>query len=423
MRPLMIRRLLLSTMATLLLAGCGGAEDKSAQAGAGGGAQSGGPGGGRRGPQGPAEVGFIVIKTGDVPIITELAGRTAAYEVSEVRPQVSGILQARLFTEGSLVRKGQPLYQIDPRLYRAAQAQARANLASSQATQQAAKVRADRYKPLADMEAISKQDYTDAVATAGQATASVAQTRAALETAGINLGFTRILAPISGRIGRSLVTTGALVTTGQADPLATIQRLDPMFVDIQQSSVELLALRKAAATPGETVARQARVRLVLEDGSVYPIEGMLEFAEAVVDPTTGTVTLRARFPNPTGLLLPGMFVHARLSQVTARDAILVPQQAVARDPKGNATVYVVGAGNKAELRTITAARTIGENWLVTAGLQPGDRVITEGLNRLRPGGVVRPVPAGSKPTPARRRPGGGEGGNAGESGGNAARGA
>lgn len=340
------------------------------------------------------EAGYVVLKSQAVPLEIELAGRTSAYETSDVRPQVNGIIKARRFVEGSIVQQGQTLYEIDPSLYSAAVAQAQANLANAQASYAAAQAKAARYKPLAAIEAVSKQDYTDAVASAKQAAAQVAQTRAALQTAQINLRFTRVPAPISGRIGRSMVTTGALVTNGQANALTTIERLDPMYVDIQQSSSDLLELRQELSKGGVMPA-EAGVQLMLEDGSVYPLKGKIEFAEAIVDPNTGAVTLRARFPNPQGLLLPGMFVRARLSQAIAPNAILVPQQAVTRDPRGNATVYIIGPDNKAQLRAITADRTVGDAWLVTSGLEAGDRVITEGLDRVRPGQAVKPVPAGS----------------------------
>jgi membrane fusion protein (multidrug efflux system) len=355
-------------------------------------------------PKGPPtpEAGYVVVSAQTVPLQVELAGRTSAYETSEVRPQVSGVIKERRFVEGSVVKKDQTLYEIDPSLYRATVAQAEANLANAQATREAAEAKAARYKPLADIEAVSKQDYTDARSAANQAAAQVAQAKAALDTARINLRFTKVPAPINGKIGRSLVTVGALVTTGQTDALTSIQRLDPIFVDIQQSSAALVALRRELSSGGVTPS-SAAVRLTLEDGSEYPLAGRIEFAEPVVDQNTGSVTLRATFPNPTGLLLPGMYVRARLSQATAHNAILAPQQAVSRDPTGNATVYVVGPGDKAVLRTITASQTVGDKWLVTSGLAPGDRVITEGVNRLKPGQPVHPVPAGSPP---RRPPGG-----------------
>jgi membrane fusion protein (multidrug efflux system) len=350
------------------------------------------------GPSTP-EAGYVVMSTQAVPLEIELPGRTTAYESSEVRPQVSGVITARRFVEGSIVHKGQTLYEIDPSLYRAAAAQAQANLANAEASYAAAQAKAARYKPLADIEAVSKQDYTDALAAAKQAAAQVAQNKAALQTAQINLRFTRVPAPITGRIGRSVVTTGALVTNGQATALTTIERLDPIFVDIQQSSADLLALRRELSSGGVTPS-SASVQLVLEDGSVYPLPGKIEFAEAIVDENTGAVTLRARFPNPHDLLLPGMFVRARLTQAIAPNAILAPQQAVSRDPRGQATVYVIGAGNKAELRPIKVDRTVGDKWLVTSGLSAGDKVITEGLVRIEAGQAVRPVPAGSPERPA-----------------------
>ncbi len=362
----------------------------------------------------PPEAGFVVLKTQPVALAIELGGRTSPFEQSEVRPQVSGVIKARLFEEGSFVRAGQTLYQIDPSLYQAAEAQARANLASAEANRVAAEAKSRRYKPLADIEAVSKQDYADALATAGQAAATVAQNKASLEVAVINQRFTKVPAPISGRIGRSIVTTGALVTANQADPLTSIQRLDPMYVDIPQSSADLLSLRRSLAS-GSTVPSSAEVRLKLEDGSDYAMAGKLQFAEAVVDPTTGSVTLRARFPNPDGVLLPGMYVRARLSQATARDGILVPQAGVSRDARGVATVMVVGAEDKAEARSVTTDRTVGDQWLVTKGLASGDRVIVEGLGRIKAGQVVKPVPAGTasaavvpaKPAPAGGKPGAG----------------
>ena len=366
----------------------------------------------RKPPPRIPEVGYVVMVPQTVPLQIELAGRTSAYETSEVRPQVTGVIRARNFVEGGVVRKGQTLYEIDPSLYRAAVAQAQANVQNAEATREAAQAKAARYKPLADIEAVSKQEYTDAQAAANQAAAQVAQTKAALETARINLRFTTVPAPITGRIGRSLATTGALVTVGQTAPLAQIQRLDPIFVDIQQSSADLVALRRSLAAGGAT-ASSAAVRLTLEDGSAYDLPGRVEFAEPVVDQNTGTVTLRATFPNPSGLLLPGMYVRTRLSQATAQNAILAPQQGVARDPKGSATVYVVGPDNKAVLKTVKADRTVGDKWLVTEGLAAGDRVITEGLDKVKPGQPVRPVPAGSAP---RRPPGGGRGGMGGGNG-------
>jgi membrane fusion protein (multidrug efflux system) len=351
-----------------------------------------------------------VLKTQDVPLEVVLGGRTNAYEISDVRPQVSGLIKARKFVEGSIVKQGQTLYEIDPSLYRASVAQAAANLQSAEASRDAASARAARYKPLAAMQAVAQQDYTDAEATAKQSVAQVAQNRAAVETARINLRFTTVPAPITGRIGRSLVTTGALVTAGQTTALANIQRLDPMYVDITQSSADVVALQRALSTGGVTPS-QATVQLTLEDGSLYPLAGQIEFSEALVDQATGSVTIRARFPNPKGLLLPGMFVRARLSQATARDAILVPQQAVSRDPTGNATVYVVGPGDKALQKTIVANRTVGASWLVASGLSAGEKVIVEGLDRVKPNQPIHPAPAGSAP---RGAPPGASGGASGD---------
>ena len=349
------------------------------------------------------EAGYVVLNTQTVPLEVELPGRTAAFETADVRPQVSGVVQARLFTEGAIVRAGQTLYQIDPSLYRAAAAQARANLQSAQATVVSARALAERYRPLAKIQAVSAQDLTNAEAAAKQAEASVAQNRAQLQTANINLGFTRVPAPISGRIDRSLFTVGALVTSGQANALTTIERLDPMYVDMQQSSADLLALRRSLAKGGDLVASSASVRLKLEDGSDYPQPGRVEFAEVVVDPTTGAVTLRARFPNPNGLLLPGMYVRAQFSQATRRDAILAPEQGIARSPKGDATAMIVGPGNKAVQRVVKTDRTVGAAWLVTGGLKAGDRLIVEGLSKIKAGQAVQPVPAGSRPPPAAAR--------------------
>ena len=364
------------------------------------------------------EVGFVVVQPTNVALTTELAGRTVAFQSSEVRPQVTGVVQRRLFTEGTVVTRGQPLYQIDPSLYRAAANEAQANVASAQATAAAARIKADRYKPLADMQAVAAQDYTDAAATARQATASVAQTRAALETARVNLRFTTVPAPITGRIGRSLFTVGALVSTTQADPLATIQQLDPMFVDIQQSAAALIALRRALATGGVQPAK-AVVRLKLEDGSDYGLTGTVEFSEVVVDPSTGTVTLRARVPNPNGALLPGMFVRATFAQSVDTNAFLVPQAAVTRDAKGAATLFVVGPGNKAVQKTIIAERAQGAFWVVTKGLAPGDKVITQGTASLRPNAPIRPVPAD---TPQRIAPPQGQGGGQDKGGSSATKG-
>jgi membrane fusion protein (multidrug efflux system) len=357
-----------------------------AVAGCSGGAEKG------RGPQGPPQVGYVVVNPTSVPLQVQLDGRAVASETSEVRPQVNGLIRRRNFAEGSYVTKGQSLFQIDPSLYQASVAQAQANVASAQATAQAAQVRADRYRPLAQIEAISKQDYTDAAAQARQAKAGVAQSQAALRTARINLQFTNIPAPISGRIGRSLFTVGALVTANQADPLAVIQRTDPIFIDIQQSAADLLSLKRALAAGG-VQSGSTQVRLKLDDGSDYGFTGTVQFSEMVVNESTGTVTLRARFPNPQALLLPGMFVRAEFTQAVDANAFLVPQEAVTRDVGGKAAVFVVGSGNKAQRRVVDATRTYGAFWVVKSGLKPGDKVITQGLANLKDGVPVRPVPA------------------------------
>ncbi|MDX3909783.1 MAG: efflux RND transporter periplasmic adaptor subunit [Sphingobium sp.] len=367
----------MASASALVLSACSGGED----------------GREKRTPPVP-QVGFVVVRHANVPLNVELTGRVAAFQMSEVRPQVSGIIRRRFFTEGSLVRAGQTLYEIDPRLYRAAANEAQANLASAQANAEATRVRAERYRPLAEAEAVSKQDYTDAAAQARQASAAVAQGRAQLETARINLRFTSVPAPISGRIGRSLFTEGALVTSNQADPLTVIQRLDPIFVDIQQSSADLLALRRSLAGQG-AVPSTASVKLILEDGSEYAQTGTVQFSEVMVNASTGTVTLRARFANPQGLLLPGMFVRARFAQSINTNAILVPQPALSRTTRGAASVFVVGPGNKAVQRSVTAERTQGPNWVVTQGLKPGEKVIIQGLANVKPNAPIRPVPASS----------------------------
>jgi membrane fusion protein (multidrug efflux system) len=360
--------------ATLSLSACKDAEEK----------------GGRRAPQ----VGYVVVRQEAVPVSTELSGRIVAFETSEVRPQVGGLIRRRLFTEGSFVRAGQPLYQIDASLYRAGVDQASANLASARAGAQAAEERARRLEPLAKMQAVAEQDYTDALAQARMARAAVAQNSAALETARINLRYATIAAPISGRIGRSLATPGALVSASQATPLATIQQIDPIYVDMQQSSTDLTRMRQALDSGGVAPGNTS-VRMRLEDGSAYGFTGTVQFSEMTVNEATGTVTLRARFPNPKGLLLPGMFVTALFDQVVDPAAILVPQAAVQRDFDGSAFVYIVGPGNKAARRKVVTDRSAGPAWVVTDGLKPGDRVITQGLGNVRQDAPIQPVPADS----------------------------
>jgi len=338
----------------------------------------------------PVEVGVVTLKTEPVTISAELPGRTNAFMISEVRPQVNGIVQKRLFAEGSIVRAGQPLYQIDASLYRAAANEAAAQLASAQAGSVTAQAKAQRYRSLTDTEAVSRQDNDDVIAAARQSSAAVRQARATLDTAQVNLGFTRVVAPITGRIGRSSVTAGALVTASQAAALATIQQLDPIYVDITQSSAKLLELRRSLAS-GSVLPATATIRLKLEDGSDYGPAGTIEFTEPIVDVDSGTVTIRARFPNPESVLLPGMFVRVVAPQAVLPAAILAPQQGITRDAKGAATALVIGKGNKVEQRTVTVDRAIGDKWLVTAGLRSGDRLIVEGTAKARPGAVVRPV--------------------------------
>ncbi|WP_288938363.1 efflux RND transporter periplasmic adaptor subunit [uncultured Sphingomonas sp.] len=359
----------------------------------------------QQGAQGPAPVGYVVMAMQPVRLTSELPGRTAAYETSDVRPQVNGLVQARLFTEGDMVRAGQPLYRIDSSPYQAQVANARAALARARAAIASSAALARRYGELVKINAIARQDYENALTSAAQARADVAAQQAALRTAQIDLARTTIRAPISGRIGRSVFTTGALVSAAQTQALATIQRLDPIYVDIQQSSADLLKLRQQIIAGQIARDGNARVRLMLEDGTAYPIEGTLRFADVTVDPTTGSQTIRALFGNPRGLLLPGMFVRAQLVEGTQQNAILVPQRAVSRDERGKATVMVIGQGNKVEPRVLETSRTSGESWIVTSGLKPGDKVIVEGGMMLRPGMPVQGHPWDPNAKPAAGQPG------------------
>jgi membrane fusion protein (multidrug efflux system) len=343
----------------------------------------------------------VVLKPQSVPLTAELPGRTDPYATSDVRPQVTGILKSILFKEGGLVHAGQPLYQIDPAPYQAAYDSAKAALANAQAAVVTAKLKANRYAALLKQTAIATQDYDDAQATYKQDLANVAQQKANLETAKINLGYTRMTAPITGRIGRSLVTPGALVTADQTTALATIQTLDPIYVDMNQSSSELVQLEQAAAAGHLSDRSQATARatLELEDGTPYQHTGTLQFSEVTVDPTTGAVVLRAVFPNPEGLLLPGMYVRATIIEGIATNAILAPQQGVSRNEKGEPTALIVDSHGIARLRVLEAPRAIGSNWLVTAGLAAGDRLIVEGLQKAQPDKPVHAVPAGSPAKP------------------------
>jgi len=353
-------------------------------------------------------VGVVTVGEESVVLTSELPGRIAAVETSEVRPQVSGVVRDRLFTEGAMVSKGQVLYAIEDAPYRAALASAQGQLGAAQSQINATRLQAQRYGQLVALNAVSKQEADNATASAQQARANVAAQQAAVQSARVNLGFTRIKAPISGRIGRSLVTVGALVQTGQTDPLATIQRTNTVYVDVVQSAAQLLDLKQAMATGGVTRGDgSARVQLILPNGQTYPIEGRLQFAEVTVDQTTGAVTLRATFPNPNGLLLPGMYVRAKLVEGTRRQAIMAPTAGITRDPRGGATALVVNAQNKVEQRNVTTDRVIGDKWIVTSGLKPGDKLIVEGLLNLRPGSTVKPAapqqvgkPAGGAPSGA-----------------------
>ena len=340
-------------------------------------------------PPPPTPVGVIVVTEQPVVLTTELPGRTAAYETSDVRPQVDGIIRARLFTEGEYVRAGQPLYRIDPVAYEARVANARAALARARSSTIAAEGQARRYAELVKRDFVSRQLYDNALSAVGEARADVAAQSAALRSAQIDLDRTVIRAPIAGRIGRSLYTTGALVKAGQDNALATIQRLDPIYVDIQQSSSDLLRLREQFIA-GEVASNRAPVRLKLETGSTYPLVGSLSFADVTVDEATGSQTIRAVFPNPQRILLPGMFVRGELAQGIQTRGILVPQRAVSRDERGRPTVIVVGKNNMSELRVIQADRTVGTSWLVTDGLKPGEKVIVDAGPLLRPGIPVKP---------------------------------
>ncbi len=341
------------------------------------------------------DVGIVEIQAQAVTLTTELSGRTSAFQVSEVRPQVGGIIQKRLFVEGADVKAGQALYQIDPATYQATYDSARASLAKAEASLISTRNKASRYEELVAIKAVSQQDNDDSQAALKQAQADVASAKAAVETARINLDYTRVAAPISGRIGRSSVTPGALVTAGQSAALATVQQLDTIYVDVTQSSAELLRLKRdlASGQLKAAGANQASVKLMLEDGSVYPEAGKLQFSDVTVDQSTGSITLRAVFPNPKGDLLPGMYVRAVLEEGGEDRAILVPQQGVTRDTKGNPTALVVGAENKVELRVLKTRRTVGDKWLVSEGLKAGDKLIVDGLQKIGPGMPVNPVPA------------------------------
>ena len=357
---------------------------------------------------GAPEVAVVVMQAERVPIITELPGRTSPYLVAEVRPQVSGIIKKRLFTEGGDVKEGEVLYQIDPAIYEAAYAGAKAALARAEANVISIRNRAQRYRELVTINAVSQQDHDDAVAAFKQAEADIEANKAGAETARINLAYTRVTAPISGRIGKSSVTTGALVTASQPTPLAVIQQLDPIYVDATQSSANLLQLKRniAAGRIKGAGPGQARVKLLLEDGTPYPLQGNLKFSDVTVDPSTGSFILRMVFPNQKHTLLPGMYVRALVQEGVVDRAILAPQEGVSRDPKGNPVALIVDGSDKVEQRALKIDRAIGNKWLITEGLKPGDRLIVEGIQKVRPGASVRVVPfdAGQKETSEATKP-------------------
>ena len=345
---------------------------------------------GAPGSSGPREVVIIKLEPRREVYTTALAGRIASFQVAEVRPQVGGILQQRLFTEGADVKAGQALYQIDPATYEAALDSAQAALMKAEANVTPARLKAERFRELLAIKAVSKQEYDDAQAAFKQAEADVAVNRAAVKTARINLEYTKVRSPISGRIGKSAFTPGALVTANQAQALTSVRQLDPVYVDITQSSQDLLRLR-AQFTNGElrSAAEEAPVRLKLENGAMYPHEGRLQFTDVSVDESTGMVSLRALFPNPEHILLPGMYVRAVIAEGVDENALLVPQRALRRDPKGQASVLLVDGGGKVDVRLVDVGRTVGDSWQVLSGLKPGDRVIVEGGQNVRPGMSVK----------------------------------
>lgn len=361
--------------ATLTLAACGGSHEA--------------PKGG------PAEVTVVTLKPQPVTVTRELPGRTNAFLIAEVRPQVNGIIKQRLFEEGAMVKAGQPLYQLEDAQYRADNNSAKAALAKAKAALYSAQLNAKRTGELARIDAVSKQDDENATAAWRQAEADVAAAQASVESTGVTLAFARIVSPITGRIGKSAVTPGALVTANQADPMARVQQLDPVFVDVTQSSGELLALRKQIAAGSLKEADGTPVKILLEDGTAYPHDGKLQFSDVSVDPTTGSFALRVIVPNPEHALLPGMYVRAVLDKGTNPQGLLVPQTGISRDPKGGATAMVVDNKGNAVLRDVQVSRTIGDKWLVEGGLSAGDKVIVEGLQMIQPGMPVHATEAGT----------------------------
>jgi membrane fusion protein (multidrug efflux system) len=354
----------------ILLAGCGAQEPEKTT---------------------PPEVGVVTLKSEPAVLMSELPGRVTAVETSEVRPQISGVIRRRLFEEGAIVHAGQVLYAIEDAPYRAALGAAQGSLARAQAAIDATRLQAERYRGLVNINAVSRQEADNADAAARQARADVSAQRAAVDAAQVNLGFTQIRAPISGRIGRSRFTPGALVQAGQPDPLAIIQQTDRVYVDVTQSAAEILELKEAMKAGG--VVRDdgsARVALVLPNGKTYPVEGRLQFSEVTVDQTTGAVTLRASFPNADGMLLPGMYVRARLIDGVRQNAILAPQRGIARNERGEPTALIVNRENKVEQRIVATDRALGDRWVITSGLKPGDRLIVDGLLKAKPGSSVTP---------------------------------
>lgn len=336
-------------------------------------------------PQAP-QVSVHVVHSEPLSVTTELPGRTSAFRVAEVRPQVSGIILKRNFVEGSDIKAGESLYQIDPATYQAAWNSAKGDEAKAEAAAAIAHLTVKRYVPLLGTQYISQQEYDQAVATARQADADVVAAKAAVENARINLAYTKVTSPIDGRIGKSSVTEGALVTNGQADAMATVQQLDPIYVDVTESSNDFMRLKQESLQRGDD---SKSVQLIMENGQPYSLKGSLQFSDVIVDESTGSITLRAVFPNPQHTLLPGMFVRARIDEGVNPQAILVPQQGVTRTPRGDATVLIVNAQNQVENREVTAAQAIGDKWLITSGLQNGDKVIVSGLQKVRPGVTVK----------------------------------
>ncbi len=345
----------------------------------------------------PTPVGVIKLTSQPLTLTKELPGRVTASQVAQIRPQVNGIVQTRLFTEGAEVKKGQALYQIDPATFEAQIATSKAAITKAQANIANAKAKSDRYSDLLKIKAVSQQDFDEADANYKSAQADLLTAKAQLKTAQININYSKVSSPISGQIGKSTVTAGALVSANQATALATVTQLDPIYIDLTQSSSELTRLKKAIANGDldRDLTAQSKVELKMEDGSVYPHKGTLKFSEVTVDPSTGSVTLRAEFPNPEKLLLPGMYVRAVIVEGVKTDAILVPQRGVSRNSKGEPTAMVVSKNNTVEARVLKTDRTVGSNWLVTSGLNDGDQVIVEGLQKIAPGASVNAVPAES----------------------------